>query len=332
MTTVSLLVDDQDSQIQYLCPSLHQTVTGSYYNNTWSTVENDSCSNGWFQYTFNGVGVQVSVSLANAGQSYQVKLDDGPFVPQTGHGSFESPVLPDGKHTITYATDFSSETPPSFDYLTVTPGPSTPLSGKTLAADDTDPSFIYSGKWKITPPNPIPFDYSTSLYRNTTHWTSTIGDSLQFNFIGTSISVFGILANISSGGNISATYTIDGVSKTLGIPNGTLDTLPMVQLFHSDLQAGSHTLVVNITDIAAPRALGIDYITYNASSDTLPPAIINAAPSPASNSKKEEIGLRVGAAIGAILCLLLLSAFVAFLWRRRRLEQRQRIKLSESDL
>jgi hypothetical protein len=332
MTTVSLLVDDQDSQIQYLCPSLHQTVAGSYYNNTWSTVENESCSNGWFQYTFNGVGVQVSASLANAGQSYQVKIDDGPFVPQTGHGSFESSVLPDGKHTITYATNFSSNTPPSFDYLTITPGLSTPLSGKTLAVDDTNPSFVYSGKWKTIPPNPISFDYSTSLYRNTAHWTSTIGDSLQFNFTGTSISVFGILANISSGGNISATYAIDGVSKMLGIPYGTLDTLPMVQLFHSDLQAGNHTLVVNITDIAVPRALGVDYITYNASSDTLPPAIINAAPSLPSDSKKENVGLQVGVSIGVISCLLLLGAFAAFLWRRRRLEQRQRIKLSESNL
>lgn len=207
--TVSLLVDDQDSQIQYLCPSLHQIVTGSYYNNTWSTVESESCSSGWFQYTFNGalllegpyvifigltslllrvgVGVQVSASVANAGQNYQVKIDDGSFVPQTGHGSYQSPVLPDGKHTITYASSFSSRTPPSFDYLAVTPGPSTPLSGRTLAVDDADPAFIYSGKWTTTPLNPITFDYSTSLYRNTTHWSSTIGDTLQFNFIGASL-------------------------------------------------------------------------------------------------------------------------------------------------
>jgi len=284
-------------------------------------VENETCSNGWFQYAFNGVGVQVSASLANTGQNFQVKIDDGPLVSQTGLGSFVSPVLPDGKHTITYATSFSSKTPPSFDYLTVTPGPSTPLSGKTLAVDDADPSFIYSGKWTTTPPNPITFDYSTSLYRNTAHWTSTIGDTLQFNFIGTSISVFGILANISSGGNISATYTIDGESRTLGIPKGTLDMLPMVQLFHSDLQAGNHTLVVNITDIAAPRALGVDLITYNASSDSLSPI--------SSPSNKKNIGHQVGTVIGVISCLLLLSAFIAYLWRRRQLKQRQGMKLSD---
>lgn len=147
--------------------------------------------------------------------------------------------------------------------------------------------------------------------------------------LGTSISVFGILANISSGGNISATYTIDGVSQARGIPKGTLDTLPMVQLFHSDLQAGNHTLVVNITDIAAPRSLGIDFITYNASSDSLPLVIVNASPSLGGTSEKEKMGLRVGAVIAAISCLLLLSAFVVFLWRRQRLQKRQRIKLSE---
>lgn len=140
---------------------------------------------------------------------------------------------------------------------------------------------------------------------------------------GTSISVFGILANTSSGGNISATYTVDGISKTLGIPKGTLDMLPMVQLFHSDLQAGSHTLVVNVTDIAAPRALGIDFITYNASFDSLSSSL----PAGASNQKK--LGLRVGAAIGAISCVLLLCALVAYLWRRRQLKQRRGVKLSD---
>lgn len=129
--------------------------------------------------------MQVSAS-ADAGQSYQVKIDDGSLVSHTGLGSFVSPVLHDGEHTITYSTNFSSHTPPSFDYLTVTPGPSTPLSGKTLVVDDADPSFIYSGKW-TTASNPSSFDYSTSLYRNSTHWTSTVGDTLQFNFIGAQV-------------------------------------------------------------------------------------------------------------------------------------------------
>lgn len=98
----------------------------------------------------------------------------------------------------------------------------------------------------------------------------------------------------------------------------------MVQLFHSDLQAGNHTLVVNITDIAAPRALGIDFITFNASFDSLSSFLL-----PAGASNQKEIGLRVGAAIGAISCLLLLSALVAYLWRRRQLKQRRGMKLSD---
>lgn len=52
--SATLFVDDQASLIQYLCPSLKQKVAGAYYNNTWTTVNSDTCENGWFEYTFYG--------------------------------------------------------------------------------------------------------------------------------------------------------------------------------------------------------------------------------------------------------------------------------------
>ncbi|KAF8158157.1 hypothetical protein B0H34DRAFT_789156 [Crassisporium funariophilum] len=330
---ITLFVDDQDRQVKYLCPSLNQVVTGSYYNNTWTTVKSESCNQGWFEYTFYGTGVHVSASLANAGESYQVKIDDGSFVPQSGDGSYDSPTLPDGEHTITYATG-SAKAFPSFDYLTVTAGASTPLNGRTIAVDDADKAIVYSGGWTTTPPVPIAFDYSTSLYRDTTHWASTVGDSMRFQFIGTSISVFGIVANFQSGGNISATYTIDGVEKTQAIPKGTLDTLPMVELFHADLQAGSHTLVVNITDIATPRAFGLDFVAYNSSLNSISAmpgyggAVSSASTGPGEN--KTNWGPKIGIIVGVVSLMTLLTAGAIIWWQRRRNRKAGIPRLSDS--
>jgi hypothetical protein len=129
-----------------------------------------------------GTGIHVSASVAQPGASYSVKIDDGPQETLSGKGSYDSPALTDGKHTITYATGTKGF--PSFDYLTVKAGASTSLNGQTLVVDDADSSITYSGNWASSPPSPISFDYSTSLYRDTAHWSSSVGDNLHFQFTG----------------------------------------------------------------------------------------------------------------------------------------------------
>jgi hypothetical protein len=310
--TTTLLVDDQDSQIQYLCDSLNEHVaTGSYYNSTWTTIKSGNCSSGWFDYTFYGTGISVAASVAAPGASYSVKIDSGDFVPQSGNGAYDSPTLSDGKHTITYAIVSNGQSLPAFDYLTVTPGSSTPLEGQTLAVDDTDESIVYSGGWKNSPSVPLSFDYSNSLHRDTTQWSSSVGDSLQFQFEGSSISVFGIATNISVG-NIAANYTLDGVSKVQGLPQGALDSLPMVNLFHADVQPGVHTLIMNITHIQAPQTLGIDLITYNASFNS----ISSLSTTGRKSSDALDAGSKVGITIGVLACVALVASLVIFLGRR----------------
>jgi len=327
--TIALLVDDQDSQIQYLCDSLKEHVAGSYYNKTWTTVTSDNCSNGWFDYTFYGTGIRVAASVATPGASYSVKIDDGDFVPQSGNGAYDSTTLSDGKHTITYAIVSNGESLPAFDYLAVTPGSSTPLEGQTLAVDDADDSIVYSGSWKTSPLIPLTFGHSNSLYDNTTHWSSTVGDSLKFQFEGSSISVFGIATNISSGGNITASYTLDGVSKVQGLPQGTLDSLPMVNLFHADVQPGIHTLIINITDIQAPRTLGIDLITYNASFNSISSSSTNAFSTSKSNDGLNA-GSKAGIAVGALACAALLASLFLFFGRRYIRNRNPKFPISDS--
>ncbi|TFK40784.1 hypothetical protein BDQ12DRAFT_648037 [Crucibulum laeve] len=301
---VTLVVDDQDKAINYLCPSKKQTATG-YYNNTRTTIDNVSCgSSGWFQYTFQGTGIRV-IAVALQSHSYSVKIDDGAFEDQSGGGYFESPILPDGQHTLTYAVG-DLDAVPMLDYLTVTPGPSTQLMGQSLVVDDSDDILTFSGKWSTSAPRGFPSNTTNNLYQGTSHWSSTVGDSFQFQFAGTSVSLYGALFNAVIK-NISLSFVINGVPIPTTISNSTLDTVPFVQLFHTDLQTGNQTVVVNIMDISSEQAVGFDLITYNANFNNLasmptfgPSAII------AARIRKSHVGAICGGIVGLVLVIVAL--------------------------
>jgi hypothetical protein len=115
-------------------------------------------------------------------QDVSVTLDNAPVSPQQD-GSFVSAVLSDGEHTLKYAVGQVKNTP-VFDYLTVTAGVSTPLNGRTLIVDDAETSVAYRGSWSTSPPKELKYGYSTPLYRDTAHWSSTVGDSVRYEFTG----------------------------------------------------------------------------------------------------------------------------------------------------
>jgi hypothetical protein len=136
---------------------------------------------------------------------------------------------------------------------------------------------------------------------------------------------------IASGGNITASYTLDGVSKTLSIPAGTLDSLPMVQLYHADCDPGLHTLFINLTAIEAPRALGIDLIAYNASFNNITPDPTGAAASNPSTTHKSNMRAKVGVVFGALAGVAVLVSLSVLLWRKYavRRARRQKFQLPE---
>jgi hypothetical protein len=283
--------------------------------------------------------VEVAVATSRISQNYTLKIDDGPWITQTGRGGYRSPNLPDGQHTITYGVG-ALDLLPTFDYLTITAGPSTPLQNRTLIVDDADPSLIYAGKWADHPPHPLLLDFSTGLFRNTSHWSFTIGDTIQFQFTGiaallvfsslpvltfwhagTSVSIVGVVANVLAGGNISATYTIDNGAPVLRtIPMGTLEGMPMTELFHADVEGGTHAMFVNITQVPSPMALGIDFISYNASFENLasmpgynPSSDTSSLGSPQPN--KSPVGAIVGGTVGGV-ALIGVVVFCVLIWKR----------------
>ncbi|KAF8878152.1 hypothetical protein CPB84DRAFT_1688421 [Gymnopilus junonius] len=310
--TPALLVDDRDPNILYntSCFSSAEQGANSCYKGTFTTSEapSNECSNGWFNYTFHGTGVHVAASILSANTSYTVRLDDGEVQYQVGQGSYYSPILPDGQHTITYAFSSPGFSLPLFDYLAITPGLSTPLQGQTLAVDDSDSSISFSGSWSpVSPISVVP-----PLYRGTAHWSSVIGDSLQFEFEGSSISIFGTAVNVSEGA-ITTMYTLDGVPTISGLPRGTIGSTSFVQLFHADVKSGSHALIVNITGIQLTQALGIDLIAYNASFNS-----ISSLPSLSGSKPKSSLntGSKIGITFGVLAFAAIVAALLLFLRRK----------------
>jgi hypothetical protein len=120
--------------------------------------------------------------------------DDKPYSSSTGDTHpqnymqwYQSPTLPSEHHSVT----ISQTQGEAVDYVVITPGDDTPLSGETLMVDDTYSGIHYSGSgWSsvssdfsfvqgATPP-PI----HAQALQNGTHQTSNIGDSFTFSYTG----------------------------------------------------------------------------------------------------------------------------------------------------
>jgi hypothetical protein len=132
--------------------------------------------------------------------------------------------------------------------------------------------------------------------------------------------VYGIVAyNSTSPRNITANYTIDGISQVLTITNKTFAYLPIVELFRADVSEGNHTLVLSITDIQGQRALGIDFVSYNASFPSISPPQSSGNRSSQVPSWAPKVGIAIAAIAGFTFLLVLLLIF----WRRFRKDRHQ---------
>jgi len=121
-------------------------------------------------------------------QSATVSIDGGaPYdivyggAPPTYMQWYQTPLLPDGKHTITVGHLAST----SVDYAIIKVGPNTSLSGTTVIVDNESPVIVYAGKWSRSTAQfnagSLPGGFP---YGNSTHRSSSVGDSITFRFTG----------------------------------------------------------------------------------------------------------------------------------------------------
>jgi hypothetical protein len=112
----------------------------------------------------------------------------------------------------------------------------------------------------------------------------------------------------------------------------------MTRFFHTDLQQGAHTLIINVTEIAAHQAFGLDFITYNSSVAnlaSLPESGITAgnAGSPNAGAESGRGGTSTRNAIlagvlGAVGFLLAIG-LVLLVWKRRH--QKHAVQLASNN-
>jgi len=107
---------------------------------------------------------------------------------------FQSPTLPDGIHTINI-TVFPGTL---IDYAIVNAGNQTRLVGRTIIVDNDSPSIVYSGHWirRTSRFNSNYFRTTGYPYGNSTHDSSTPGDTFTFQFTGAQVKLLNIANRI----------------------------------------------------------------------------------------------------------------------------------------
>lgn len=283
---------------------------------------------------------QIATVSIDGGRAYNTTY--GTTAPPAYVQWYQSPTLADGKHNIT----ISHLAGTAVDLALITVGPKTSLQGKTLIVDDDNSAIEYSGAWSS---NASPFNAGSLPdgfpVGNSTHRSTTLGDTITFRFTGTSVSVYGIFSWVQVG-SLTATYTLDGttVPQTYSVTTRSpqfMDDYGEASnyiLFSSEtLAAGDHTLVINITQCINQTFI-LDYITYapsfstlasmpnltnspttTASSSSAPSVLANGSQVSHSNTetKKVPIGAIVGGVGGGILIFLLVGFLMRYLRRRR---------------
>lgn len=333
---------------------------------------------GSFEVAFEGTSIAFTgnTPAATLSQTITVSIDGGtPYstsymdlTPPSYLQWYQSPTLSDGKHVV--KVDGVDGT--SLDYATITVGEKTPLTGRKIIVDNEDPAIRYSGTWTRTPDEFIPGHIPAGLpFRNSTHRSTTAGNTITFKFSGTSLAVYGVFswANL---GILGATYTIDGgVSVAGSYPVTTsspqyIDGVGAISNFlfvtFDNLSTGEHTLVIRLLQ-CENKAFAFDYITYtpsfanlasmpgfvpsaSTSSGLVPtygstsvssnagasPTTSQASQQSALGTKKTPVGSIVGGVVGALLAFALI-AFL-FFWLRRRKQQKNsppRLKMAKLD-
>lgn len=135
------------------------------------------------------------------------------------------------------------------------------------------------------------------------------------------MAVYGIVAYSATISNITANFIVDGVAQNTTVSNKTLPYLPMVELFRTDLQDGNHTLLFNLTGIQGERALGIDFVAYNASFDHI---------TPSSHSTVPAWAPKVGIALASIAGFAFLLTVGIIFWQRFRKDRHNGQKYARS--
>ncbi|KAK7014757.1 hypothetical protein VNI00_019286 [Paramarasmius palmivorus] len=352
MTTnhpVTLIVDATATTISPGNPNQWSDIEGPHwYGGSARSVASGS-DGGGFTAIFHGTSISFAgyVFTQTRPLCDLISIDDGeakPVDPVSGYREwYRSPSLSDGQHTIK-CNNMSDQA--TVDYLLTTAGSSTPLTGSTIVVDDSAPDEIkYRGRWGMQTDTVISVGTldaraTAMAMNNTIHVSRLFNDSFEFHFAGSSISVYGIMANTS--GSITLDFDVDGTItrnsySQINITSGVeLNELNYLFYNNTNLNPGTHTLLVNVSRVSGDQSFQLDYLTYKPSFSSISekPSFGNnvdsgtktstSIPSQTGTSRQDlptsSTPFPVGAIVGGIVSgvFVLLAALALFLWRKRQ--------------
>ncbi|KAK7028928.1 hypothetical protein VNI00_014765 [Paramarasmius palmivorus] len=295
----------------------------------------------YFNMSFHGTSITFSGFVADS----RVELDDIPTTEIAFRANplkvtvsywYQSPPLLDQEHKV----QAKFNTFNYVDYALINAGSTTDLATKTIFVDDANEEMWYTGQWKVeanatylcNTSNPIPaLPYYFYAANRTVHSSNTSGDSFEFRFSGTSISVYGLHA---PSGDYAVDFIVDGSIRRANYPHdhdpqdGWMTNYKFYE--NTTLSPGNHTLVVNVTDVRNSSFL-LDYITYTPSFSFIqekPIFIRGSADSQASQTR--SLGLHIGAIVGIVIgsVFIIITIGLFYLSRRKRSTSRKAANVS----
>lgn len=270
-----------------------------------------------FMIKWSGTGIDLLGNTRNA--SYQITLDGINTPPNTSDpqsilASFHD--LNNTNHTLLLTTFTNQTTPDSFvafdkALITYTAplGIVNSTANATTLNDDNDIAFV--GRWT----------YVTDSTGNSMHMSNTAGDRAQTTFIGSALTVYGLVSSFS--GNYSV--TIDNITTSFSALSSYNNSNALL-LFATDLsQDTPHTVVLTNTQNTtfALRVGGMNVTAFgNATIDT---TILS------SSSSSTYPGTIAAIVLGTVLVIVIACIITYWLCVvRPRARRRQRSRHSRS--
>ncbi|KAK0236791.1 hypothetical protein EDD85DRAFT_587587 [Armillaria nabsnona] len=305
-----IIVDDQDANVSY---TGSWTSAGSALEYS-QTIHASNETGASMSYNFTGTYISVYGDYDTRGSCSLIFTLDGksttvdtPQINETAHHRqiWASSQLSDGNHTLIYSVDSchrtntnSSGTYGWFDYILYQPSPGTFPTAKYVI-DDTSSDIKWAGNWSRTG---VDGDF------NVTAHASSKGASLELQFTGSAISVYGRLSNVTNT-LTSAAFAIDnGAGATYNAPAQNA-TVFNEQFFASGaLSQQEHTLTMTALSDAA---IYIDYFIIRSTH-----SVSSGGSSTGSSGRSHRIGAIVGGTIGGVVGLVAIAAAVYFLLKR----------------
>ncbi|KAG6815964.1 hypothetical protein H0H87_009877 [Tephrocybe sp. NHM501043] len=275
-------------------------------------------------------------------QTFEVPIESGDFQNSSllvEKHWFTTPVLTDATHTVS-AINFPRKF--SLDYAIVTPGAQTPLANELMVIDDDSDLLTYSSAWhRNTSTYLIPFPHSQDQLsfvplNGVTHHVSTITSVVdtwaEFNFTGTSVSIYGILDGSTTGTEkLTVAYTLDGFKTQQDYYPASQTQANFLWFSNTTVPLGLHTVQIDILRLNGVDFI-LDYIVYDPSSHpqdhTTPfakPFVLEGGNGddstlPSKSTKKVVLGSLIGGIVGLALIIGLIRIWRYFQLRRSREE------------